>query len=165
MSTYFPVISNGGQLKDLYRLTKAHGLLTMTFHGKVRSMKDFTSALDGAYIYGIEQEAEIVGFSWLNNWTGRAAAVHVCLWPTAKGRLTLGREFVEHVLSQKTVSGKPWLDALYGPIPESFTHAIAFALSVGLKDVGTIPCGVELGGKVENLRLFAITRAEIEEEI
>ena len=148
---------------ELFNLTVDHGLLDITFHGTVITLYGFLEALNDAHVYVALEEGELVGFSWINMFTGKAAAVHVCLFPTARDKQGLGRAFFKYVLCTQDEQGEYYRDCLIGLVPDNYHHVRDFVRRIGMRSAGYVPHAVEAGRGSVNLLIYTITREDIEE--
>ena len=158
----FPPFFGSEQMQTLYDLTLAHGLIERTFHnGDVQSYIDFKDVMEDAHIFGTICDGELVGFAWVNTWTGRSAAVHVCLWPTAprEAIAEMGRKFLKHILTMK--DGE-YRDSLFGMTPETYHSTRRYAEDIGMRRAGIIPAGAVIDGEPVGLAIYTIVRKDVE---
>ena len=158
----FPPFIGHDQMRTLYDLTLAHGLIEQTFHdGSVQNFNDFAEIMDDAHVYGTICDGELVGFTWVNSWTGKSAAVHVCLWPTAPREVIveMGRKFLRHLLTMK--DGE-YRDSLYGLTPVTHGNVCEYAKAIGMEEVGVIPAAAVVDGEAVGLTLLTVTRKDVE---
>ena len=141
MSYEFPFTDRADDLKALFTLTESYELLETTFYGGgVETFEEFQKALSNAHVYGVVHDDELVGFTWLNMWMGRSAAVHVCLWPTADREhiVPIGRAFLQHVLNLKN-NGAYYRDSLFGLTPANYHNVVKYAQDIGMIFHAEIP--------------------------
>ena len=157
----FPPFVGHDQLRTLYDLTLAHGLVERTFHGdSIQSFGDFLEVMEDSHVYGTICDGELVGYAWINTWLGRSAAVHVCLWPSAPrdAIAEMGQKFLGHILRMK--DGE-YRDSLFGMVPSSYRHAVEYALSIGMNYSGSIPAGAVVDGEAMDLEILTISRKDV----
>lgn len=135
---------------ELYDLTKDHGLLGLTFHGQVKTADAFLRVMEGAYLYAVIQDGEVVGYAWLNRFSGRAACSHLCLFHTAHDKVGLGRAFTKMVFDAGHIT------TLIGLAPATYYHAAAYALRIGYHYRTTIEDAVEVNGEVTDMDIYVL---------
>lgn len=157
----FPPLNSPGDLRTLYDLTVLHNLLEKTFYnGGVETLMDFQFNMQDAHVYGAIYNHELVGFAWLNMWTGASAAVHICLWPTAPREeiVALGSLFLKHIFH---LNGGEYRASLFGLTPVSYKNVIRYAELIGMTLEAGIPSGANVQGVSEDLVLLTVTKDEV----
>ena len=161
--TTFSRVTDYNRMGDLFHFTLEYDLLDRTFYGQVNMVVDFINLMKGAHLYVAMQEGEVVGYSWLNMFTGRAAAFHICLFPTAQDKQSIGREFLKYILHYQDESGY-YVDCLIGLVPNNYQHVRNFVERIGMRSAGYIPHAVEPGRGAINLLIYTVTREDIKEK-
>lgn len=159
----FPLMDTTDGLQALFTLTESYELLETTFYGGgVETFEDFQELMSNAHVYGIVHDGELVGFTWINMWMGRSAAVHVCLWPTADREhiAPMGRAFLQHVLNLKK-NGAYYRDSLFGLTPASYHNVIQYALAIGMVWQAEIPDAAVVKGEAVPMTLLTVTREDV----
>ncbi len=162
----FDIVKSKEHMAELFGLTREHRLLASTFYGSAYYSEDFIKLMEDAQLYILMCDEELVGYSWLNMFSGRSAAVHVCLFPTAPKpiRARLGSAFLKYLFSMKDNKGRNCFDSLVGLVPETHKHVEIFALSIGMNYQCIIPSGMTVMGEVVDLAILTVTREDLTEE-
>ena len=136
-------------LVDLWFLLVEDGLDAELFYdGSVQVQGDFVEFMQtqGREFYLIEDEGEPAAIMWLDNWAGRCARIHFCVFRRAHGpkALDIGRFVTDWLLCATGQDGTKSLDVLVGVTPETNRLAIRFIKRLGFQMVGTIPHAVPM---------------------
>lgn len=158
----FPQLTKREQFIELFELTEAHKLLGRTFQGNVSTAEECVALLQSAHVFGIIFEDELVGFSWINMFLGRAAAVHICLWPTApkEHRVQMGQDFLSYILHMPAKDEDYYVDCLFGLVPETHDYVGRYAEKLGMKYQARIPYAATVMGETVSLAIYTVTRDE-----
>lgn len=119
--------------------------------------------LHGKFMFnaGCYKTDKIVGDFMLENYTGKAAQIHISLHPenTYKRTLQLSREITDTILNTWTTEdGSPYLETLFGLTPVTNRVACVHALKVGFKKIGILPHGILDRGKNVDAMISIKTR-------
>lgn len=95
------------------------------------------------FLWVISVDGEISGVFWLNNFDGRSARIHQCLFRNAWGReksIRIGRQILKHCIHLMDAACERFLfDVITGVTPSNNRLAVRFAEACGMSIVGEIP--------------------------
>jgi len=136
---------------------------TIFYEGTVDSKEAFLTMMkgNGAILYLLLIEKEIIGFVWLNRFEGKTAHLHFCTfkntWGTGKN-VGIGRFTLRQLINMGC------FDLFVGWLPVWNTHAINFVKACGAKTAGIIPNAVfnSKSGKSEPAEFIYLTREDLE---
>lgn len=116
---------------------------TVFYDGPIQDEDSFLAMLQSpsnAPVFAFRGD-QIIGFAWLNGFSGSHAFGHFCFLKQAWGDAALeaGRMILEYWLSFPKEDGSPLLQVLIGSVPVTNTLAIAFVHNLGFKRAGSIP--------------------------
>jgi len=155
----FILVDDREQIGELFWLTEHYGLLELTFY-KGMTSDEFGEHMASSHLYAVAANKEIVGYTWLNQFTGLSAQVHVCLFPTASAKVKLkaSKQFCSFIFKHSH------LECLVGLIPETHSHAFKYAMWTGFNMLGVIPCGITVMNQAVDLYVLVIEQADLEED-
>lgn len=157
--TEFNLVTDKDQMGELFWLTEQYGLLELTFY-KDMTTDEFVEHMQKAWLYAVIVDKEVVGYTWLNQFSGLSAQVHVCLFPSAPARVKLkaSKLFCSFIFKHTRIV------SLVGLIPATHPHAFKYAMWTGFNLLGSVPGGIEVTGDAIDLYVLVIEQTDLEED-
>jgi hypothetical protein len=128
---------------DLYDRIIEDGYEYMFSDGTIGSRDKFlhTMKYKDNQLYVLYIDRVIAGVMWLNDFNGKVAKMHWCVYNhvSTRQKLYLMRDAVDQVLNIKEKSGGYLFDLIIGTTPVSNELAARFVLAAGAKLAGEVP--------------------------
>lgn len=134
-------IDGNGPLEALFDRVRAEGLYEAFFYAhQFDTASAFAEYLRAeAWAFLIERDGDLVGFAYLNSFTGKAGFFHFCVFRCGwLHTVEIAKAGLAWLKSERPV------EVLIGRTPSSNRLAVRFAKRCGFKIIGTIPKAITL---------------------
>lgn len=115
---------------------------------RLMSLKDYFHVYDGK-----GRSGKLMGFFWLDGFTGRSAYIHFCsLIDNGSESLMIAGSILEKLLSGRDSEGRRCFLSIRGRVPEFNRVARRFMRILGFRELGVVPkaaYSLRTGGKVD----------------